>query len=206
VPEGVVALGDTMAGYPGVWALCGGWAVDAWLGRVTREHGDVDLAVFADDYRLLFEHLDGWQMLAHDATWEPNDIDVWWDGSRRVGVPGHIHARPPERSGVVPKDGIAHVKDGFWLDIQICESDAGEWLMQREPRISAALAESIRMSPWGVPTAVPEVLLFYKAHEPRQRDRRDFDALAPSLEGEQRLWLREAIERAEHPWVARLSD
>ena len=31
------------------WALCGGWAVDAWLGRVTREHLDVDLSVFEED-------------------------------------------------------------------------------------------------------------------------------------------------------------
>ncbi len=28
-------------------AVAGGWAVDALVGRVTREHGDLDLAVAA---------------------------------------------------------------------------------------------------------------------------------------------------------------
>src|SRR5205823_7186363 len=29
--------------------LFGGWAVDFYLGAITREHGDIDLAVWADD-------------------------------------------------------------------------------------------------------------------------------------------------------------
>ena len=211
VPEGVAGLGDIMAGYPGVWALCGGWAVDAWLGKVTREHADIDLAVFADDYRALFKHLDGWQMLAHDDTWEPNDIDVWWDGSRRVTVPGHIHARPPERSGAVPKEGIATIEDGFWLDIQICERSGPDWVMLRDPRVGLSLERSVRESPWGLPTASPEVLLFYKGWPQdevgflRRRDKLDFTALRPTLSGEQRDWLRDALERVGHPWLPQLS-
>jgi lincosamide nucleotidyltransferase A/C/D/E len=30
-------------------SLAGGWAIDALLGRTTREHGDLDLAIDADD-------------------------------------------------------------------------------------------------------------------------------------------------------------
>jgi hypothetical protein len=46
-----------MSSFPAPWALCGGWAIDAWLGRQTREHGDVDVSVFLQDQRALFEHL-----------------------------------------------------------------------------------------------------------------------------------------------------
>ena len=51
---------------PPPWALAGGWAVDAWLGRVTRDHLDVDIAVFANDHQALLEHFAGWQLIGHD--------------------------------------------------------------------------------------------------------------------------------------------
>jgi len=43
--------------------LFGGWAVDFWVGCMTREHGDVDLAVRLRDRPLIDEVLlaDGWQ-------------------------------------------------------------------------------------------------------------------------------------------------
>jgi hypothetical protein len=43
--------------------LFGGWAVDLWVGCMTREHGDVDLAVRLRDGPLIDEVLlaDGWQ-------------------------------------------------------------------------------------------------------------------------------------------------
>ena len=65
------------------------------------------------------------------------------------------------------------------------------------------MRDAIRMSPWRVPAASPEVLLFFKAALPRRRDWRDFVALLPRLDAQQIAWLRDAIGRAypEHPWV-----
>jgi hypothetical protein len=42
--------------------LFGGWAVDFHIGEITREHGDVDLAVWLDDMPRIEEILvaDGW--------------------------------------------------------------------------------------------------------------------------------------------------
>jgi len=61
--------------------LFGGWAVDFHVGRVTREHGDIDLAVWASDRSRLAD-------LLRDAQWlhrpEPDE-----DGStcyERSGV------------------------------------------------------------------------------------------------------------------------
>ncbi len=54
VPEPVARVADLMATYRGAWSICGGWAVDAWLGRQTRDHADVDIAVYQDDHHALF--------------------------------------------------------------------------------------------------------------------------------------------------------
>ncbi|TMF97813.1 MAG: hypothetical protein E6I03_13425, partial [Chloroflexi bacterium] len=70
IPEDVARIAELMSTYRAAWALAGGWAVDAWLGRLTRDHGDVDLAVFENDRQALFEHLAGWQLIAHEETKE----------------------------------------------------------------------------------------------------------------------------------------
>ena len=205
VPSDVAWLADVMSSYPARWSLCGGWAVDAWLGRVSREHGDVDLSVFVEDQQDLYEHLRDWQLLAHDAAWAPGPNDQWWTGTPRLGFPSHIHARAPERAGEVPKNGIAMPADGFLLDIQIDDRDGDAWVLHRDPEISIPFERGVRATAWGLPTASPEVLLFFKARDLRRRDRTDFAALLPLLSVEQRAWLRDAIDAIGHPWTKELS-
>lgn len=205
VPERAAALAAQMASFPAPWALCGGWAVDAWLGRQTREHGDVDVSVFLQDQQALFEHLRGWQSLAHDARWQANENDGWWDGRPLLNHPAHIHGRPPEMSGAMPEGGIATTEDGFWLDIQLNDRAGDTWLISRDPLIKVSLGDAVAMSRWGLPTVVPEVLLVFKARDLRRRDKLDFQALLPRLDQQQRDWLRHAISLMGHPWMSELS-
>lgn len=59
VPAVLEPVIEAMSAYRGAWALCGGWAVDAWIGRITRDHGDIDVSVFVQEQGLLFEDLRG---------------------------------------------------------------------------------------------------------------------------------------------------
>ena len=202
-------VAELMSSFPHDWALCGGWAVDAWLGRVTREHHDVDVAIFVEDQLELTELLRGWQVVAHDDHWRgtnpifpgvPIVEGEIWDG-RAVELPGHIHAR---------------AEDGFEFEFNLNERDAGEWLFNREPRIALPLTRCTFDCGWGFAAASPEVVLFYKAlpplwrdeprAPPRPHDEADFAALLPSLSPEQRGWIGESIAVIEpwHPWLSRL--
>jgi hypothetical protein len=207
-----------MSGFREPWALAGGWAVDAWLGRVTRFHQDVDFAVF--DQRALSGYLAGWQLIGHEegAAGDQGGADLW-DGSR-LTPPAHLHGRPPELSGPLPErfddSGMRVVfpDDGFWADIQLCERSGRDWVLNRDPRLALPLAQCIRESSWAVPTVAPEVILFFKAtmyvgtkNHLRPHDEADFAALVPLLTDDQRAWLREAIERAyvgAHPWMGKM--
>ena len=211
VPAVLAPIIDAMSAYRGAWALCGGWAVDTWIGRITRDHGDVDISVFVQDQRLLFEDLRGWQLVPHDAL-TPTNAEPW-DG-RTLQLPGHLHGRV-DRGEPVPASGLLFPKDGFVLDIQLDDRDRDDWVLQREPRVAIPLARGVLPSRWGIPAVAPEVLLFFKSRDDvddvahaglRRRDKLDFVALLPYLSDDQRAWLRDAIARCGHPWSSKLSE
>ena len=203
VPEPLARVAGLMSTFRPRWAVCGGWAVDAWLGRQTRDHGDVHIAVFQDDLSAFFEHLAGWQLIAHDPNVAGNTSEPW--NGRPLDLPAHIHARSPEARDRVPDRLDDPAQAGFGLDIQVNERSAEEWILNRDPDITLPLRRCVRQSAWGLPTMVPEALLFYKASELRRRDKLDFLALLPHLTDEQRDWLRNAISLVGHPWLTQLS-
>jgi hypothetical protein len=209
-------IAGLMATFRPTWFVCGGWAVDAWLGRQTRDHGDVDIVVFHDDQRALFEHFSGWHLIAHTA-FEATPSTDQWDG-RPLRASDHIHARPGGEAnralleawvtspGTQPADDLN-------LELVLNERVGDDWLMSREPRVSLPVGRAVGPCPAGPPAAVPEVLMFYKATAypgvegyPREKDRDDFLALAPLLDSVRLDWLRGAIGAMEpaHPWLSLL--
>jgi hypothetical protein len=199
----VARVADLMSTYGHDWSLCGGWAVDAWLGRQTRNHVDVDIIVFHDDRLAFFEHLAGWQMIAHDTTVSGNTAEPW--NGRPLVLPAHIHARSVDGQSGLPDRLDDPGGQGFGLDVQVNERSGDDWIFSRAPHISLPLHQCVGQSRWGLPTLVPEVILFYKASELRRRDKLDFLALRAHLSEKQSSWLREAISLLGHPWLSELA-
>jgi len=197
------------------WSVCGGWAVDAWLGRQTRDHQDFDITVFHDDQRALFEHLAGWRLVAHGPNVEGNPTDLW-DG-RQLDLPAHIHARPGGDANLKALlDGISSPgsrdPDGLDLEFILNERRDGEWLLSDGPGVSLPLDQAVRRSPAGLPTAVPRVLMYFKATAywgtpgyPRRHDLDDFRALIPLLSPEDMDWLQRSLAAFVHPWLTHLA-
>jgi hypothetical protein len=190
-----------MSGYEAPWALCGGWAVDLWLGGELRQHGDLDITVFEHDHGAMFarfDHLAGWSLVADTATVQQEP----WDGGA-LDMPAHVHARH---------------EDGFNLELIFNRREADQWLLHADPKLTVPLSRAIHRFAGGLPIAAPEVLLLYKSRicrgcpgcsaptRLRRRDEADFQALAPRLGKAQRLWLREAMTLIEpdHPWLPEL--
>jgi hypothetical protein len=209
VPETVAQIVELMSTFSRRWLLCGGWAVDAWLGRQTRYHGDVDIAVFEDDQKALLSHLAGWHLIAHDSR-DPDATEVWT--GRRLELPAHIHACQDWATVSAWAAGNAPA-GSFRLEVILNERAAGEWLLG--PGITLPWRQCIKRSGWGLPAAVPEVLCFYKATayfgteymEKRPQDESDFVALLPLL-STRREWLKQAIDLVHpaHPWLAYISS
>ena len=172
------------------WAVAGGWALDLALGRVTRPHADVDVAVFRDDQAALRSALPGWRFaVAMGGVLAP------WEPGRRLEPPVHeVHARPGE--------GAA----GRSLEFLLNERAGTDWVYRRDPAVRLPLARALREVHGGVRVLAPEVVLLYKSRAPRPVDESDFRAARPVLDGDARAWLRAALLRAApgHPWAADL--
>ena len=101
---------------------------------------------------------------------------------RHLGDPSHIHARPPERAGDSPRE--RHRDRPRTASSSTSRSTPARATMgaARRPEDHACpFDRAVRTSPWGMPTASPEVLLFFKARDLRRRDKTDFAALLPLL-------------------------
>ncbi len=213
-PAAVAYVRDLLLGFGRAWILCGGWAADAWLGRQTRDHWDVDIAVFHRDQHPIFEHFEGWALVGHDPN-VPDDTTEPWNG-RRLDLPAHVHV-PALGSSLATSTTATHT--AFEFEFLLNEGSDHEWVLRRDLGIAVPRERAIRQSPWGLPTAAPEVVLFFKGggdmstadiasgRKPlRPRDEQDFFALLPTLTGEQRSWLAESLGklRRDHPWLTHL--
>lgn len=178
-----------MRGLPRRWYIAGGWALDLFLGRVTREHDDVEVAVLRRDQRDLWRHFRGWELEKVVAgKGEPWREDEW------LSLPVHeIHGRDP--TGGLPA-----------MEILLNETEGDVWRFRRNLAVMKPLAELGLHSPDGIPFLAPEVVLLYKAKDPRPRDEQDFRRARPALGARRRQWLRGALETAHlgHPWLAEL--
>lgn len=178
-----------LAGFEKPWFVAGGWAVDLFLGKVTREHEDIEIAIFRCDQLTLRSYLKGWEFKKvipipkmHTELWKN---DEWLD------LPVHeIHAE--NSSGDLPH-----------LEILLNESSDDEWRFRRNPDITRSILMLGTHSQNGIPFLRPEIVLLYKAKNPTSRDEFDFKNVIKVLGQEPRDWLKQAIEvcYSRHPWL-----
>lgn len=177
--------------YDAPWGIAGGWAVDLFLGGLTRDHDDIEVAVLLRDQQRLFRHIIGWQpRYCVPATTERRP----WGAGEWLHPPVHeLHTRPPQA-------------DMDELEILFNRSAGDDWVYRRDGRIRLPLARAIRFNPDGIPYLAPEIVLLYKSKNPREHDEADFAAAVPRLDSNARTWLREslALTAPGHPWLARL--
>ena len=191
----IIDVARVMEGYGEPWFVSGGWAIDLFVGRVTRNHKDIEVGAYHPHQDALRAHLAAWRLsrIRNDA-WEP-----WRDGDPIELPDFQVQAR---------SDVLApHVFDVFLNPL-----DGQDWVSRRHPglrvRANAVAAQTGRSDhlPLGVPYLVPEIQLLYKAKYHRPEDDADFEVAVGLMKRAQRRWLRHALQTHHpgDPWIARL--
>ena len=188
VPLDPVEVRHLLRGFDRPWWISGGWALDMFLGRKTRQHEDTDVE---------FLHRDALAAQAIFATW-----DLQWALSGEL-TPWPVGATPtPEQDSVWARP----TSDSAWaLQLMFSRGDDRTWIYKRNPSVTRPLDDVIRHTGDGIPYLAPEVQLLYKSKTVRPKDQADFHNVAPELDDPARAWLREHLT-SDHPWKAALSE
>lgn len=210
------------------WAVCGGDAIDLFVGKQTRPHKDIDIAAFWEDREKIittFLQL-GWRIFEpdHGLMREICSLD------EDLRTEDNLWCIRPESSGYL----ITHHHDNFfeittnrahqdvldYIEILFNREKNGEFLYKRNP--------SIRLSPYlyhsaeEIPFLAPEMVLLYKsvfvrllAHptaenmEVVENYRHDFRVAVEQFNDKQRAWLKSALEISYpmgHEWLEVLAS
>ena len=185
-------LSYLMASFDAPWWVAGGRALDLWMGRQTRAHQDVDVAILRDDQKQLHQAFDGWELYyaTPDHRLLPYRSECWLE------EPLHgVWVRP---ASYAP-----------WLcEFLLNEHEDQHWVYRRNPAVRKPLDEVGVIALGGVPILVPEIVLLYKAHELTEKDEADFRSALPRLTPCRKAWLLGALDKTtpDHPWTRRLRD
>ncbi len=187
------AVVDTLRAFPAPWYIASGWAIDLFLGRVTRCHYDMDMVVARDDQLLLQQYL-------AERDWQ---FATYWEG--KAG-PWPLHMRLE-----LPRHQVHAHKQEVMIDILFTDMAHGVWRYRRDPSIIQTVERITLTTATGIRFLAPELVLLFKSRNtgPRSRpqDQTDFTNAYPLLTATQRAWLYWALlaTAPEHPWLALLS-
>jgi len=193
-PSQIEAL---FAALPAPWWIAGGWAIDLFLRRQTREHADIDVLFLRRDQAAVRALFATWDVQAalqppRDETWP---FRSWPQGEALDTAIQDIWCRP------TPTEPWA-------IQLMVDDTRDEQWLFRRTPTIARPLATIGCATPEGIPYLAPEIQLLYKAKGLRPKDEADFTRALPALSAERRQWLSAALLTAhpQHPWLKQLTN
>ena len=208
------------------WAVCGGDAIDLFVGERTRDHKDIDVAAFWEDReRVITGFLArGWRVfepdqgLLREITSLEEDLrsedNLWCIRPETTGY--QILHRHGNFYEITTRRKHQDVLD--YIEVLFNRAVDGRFLYKRDPRIS--LTPYLYHSAEGIPYLAPEMVLLYKSIFVRllerptpenlavaENYRHDFRVAVEQMEQRQRDWLRNALEACYpmgHEWLEAL--
>jgi Aminoglycoside-2''-adenylyltransferase len=176
-------VAQILAGTKVPWAVAAGWAIDLHLGRQTRSHGDVEVAIPRADFPLFRRALTAFDLYEADQV---------------------VRLLGPDESPVAHQVWVFEREIGHWrMDTFLEPGDRETWVSHRDETLTLPLAEVIRLTPEGIPYLAPATVLLAKAKHDRDKDQADLANTLPTLSAAERSWLAAAIAHAHpgHRWL-----
>lgn len=179
-----------LSGVTAPWCVAAGWSIDLFLGRETRAHGDLEIAVPHPRFDEVAAALPGMEMfvVGSGMAWPLATAGAEFENEHQTWV------REPE--------------SGLWrVDIFREPSADGQWVCRRDQRIRLPYDRVIQRTGTGIPYCRPEISLLFKAKGRRPKDDADFANVLPHLDDDSRRWLAETLTMVhpDHVWLSELT-
>ena len=186
------------------YGICGGFALDLFLGYESRTHGDIDVLAFWEDRDSIIAYMQSkgflvYEMLGGGKVHRITDIRIQ-DKLRK-----NIFCCTEECELVRLYD--TEEPDVYWFDFQhtglsklnyievlFNEKTEEEFVYSRDNRIRRELAKSILQKD-GIPYLAPELCLLFKSTDiEREGYQQDFELTVERLNEEHKAWFENAME------------
>jgi hypothetical protein len=169
------------------WCVAAGWAIDLFLGRQTRAHDDIELAVGPRGFEAARRALADHELFVVGGGF------AWPLGEQSLATHHQTWVRDRETRA-------------WRLDLLREPWEDDTWVFRRDPRIRLPLAHAIERTREGIPYARPEIVLLFKAKAAREKDDADLAVTLPLLAKPARQWLADALSLVHpgHRWLASL--
>ncbi|WP_137789126.1 hypothetical protein [Bacillus sp. E(2018)] len=193
-PLSVYEIQGILSPIPIQWWIAGGWALDLYLDRMTREHDDIDVVILRSQHLLLQRYL------ASD-----------WEGYK--AFKGKLTPWNMNEKLETHFDNLWFKKKGesTWaIQVMIIDSENDYWIYKRNGTIRKKLSDIEMTTSAEVPYLRPEIQLLYKGGSSviREKDKLDLENVLPALDNVSREWLRDSLTIQYpngHPWIERIN-
>lgn len=170
------------------WCVVGGWALDLWHGRQTREHEDIEFTVLREDIAAFRQALAG--------------ISFYAAGD------GQVAALAPDDAPPADIFQLWCLEDALrcWrADMMVEPGSTDTWAYKHDPRLTRPRHEMVDRTAAGIPYLRPAGVLLFKARHQRVKDEQDFEHALPSMPVAERAWLKYALASLYpgHDWLHR---
>lgn len=195
------------------WHLCGGFAIDLFLGKETRKHKDLDITVSFDDMEVCIDYLKskGWRIIApvgegrcvpveyalSSNTLYFDNIWCYREGAefiKTLSVEGHYQYL----------EMVDRVQEDLdFIEVLFNKVEKGTFYYLKNTEIHREIDKAF-VEIENISVLSPEIILLYKTRNPGNADyRQDFSLAVAELQQDSRKWLEEAMKTEYpegHPW------
>ena len=206
-------LKDFMAESSFPWAICGGFALDLFLGRNIRPHGDIDLCLLEKDRESAKEYAlgKGWQVYEFRGWGKvrPLEQGMHSDPGRNLMCVGEgcdlVKFYPCEDAGMLYHQFFhTGMKAFHYLEFLFNSTCGADLVLDQRKGLRRELSKAFLLRD-GIPYLAPEIVLLYKASDSENPEYQlDFHETYPNLNDEQRSWFLQSMHQLYpkgHPWA-----
>jgi len=200
------------------YAFCGGYALDLYLGKATRLHGDIDVSVYWKDRNKIINFMmsEGWMVYEALGGGEIHLIkDVCEQKLKKRNIfcvkAGCAFFKAKFIGDNIYQHEIEHTeqKNFDYIEFLFNERTDSEFIYARNEKIRRKLSKAILYKN-NMPYFAPELVLLYKSTDlTRAENRSDFANVIQVLPEENKKWLISALAEAfpnRHEWTERLKQ
>lgn len=196
------------------WHLCGGFAIDYYLGQITRAHKDIDITVSFDDMKVCIEFLKskGWEIDAPVGNgrfvaveFAIKNSDLYFDNI-------WCYKKDADFIKVEKTDGVFKYMEFInreqieldFIEVLFNKVENGVFYYQRNHKIMIN-ADKAFIKKDKISILAPEIILLYKSRNYENKDyQHDYDVVINKLEKESYDWFKNSMSIVYpqgHPWI-----